>query len=1043
MRVINEYESLIKLKDGFNNPSLSSITNIGDVFKILSLNYTNEFEKKDSLDNIFKERTRMHAAKEYHINKIYTNMIYSFTKRSKIKIDYSSPYKVFTCPKESMEEIQNWIITEVQKLTSEKDKIIQSSLMLIKELINKGENINGVITEDGETPLTLALECNSVKLISGLLNLGASCCTQASTQKESPLIKTMRLYKELVDKINIYEKNKLETTDVKEKDVFKFTSPYYILNKKYVKYSEVISKKYVIEPIEILPETNVHLYTRTDEFIKALKEIKYMERETKGLTVMFNNERKLSYNKIFNLLLKDNSNITSLNNNNIAPLIYASTAGLESFLNELLKYTTNPIITQVSNILVLSEKEDIRLIIDDVVIKPLSIELQYKSNQEILNFEVQTKKVTSLLGVETVNLKDNHDGIYQVKIYQNSNEGKLLNSLIIKNQKVELVNILDDGYKKYLYFKHIDGYGIDVWKDKQSYIESILKFPVIIDEYDESHALFSDTFNDNHLVIIQEHPISTIPNVFGLKGSYLKSMIVENRQTYMFKDADNKYEWIDLLPTISEYVNKRLTIHNYINGVITLIEGMEESIPRLLELKDSKGNFPQLERVKENGNNKIYFYTFLPELDLSVWKEKSRKTNFKILFNEPDKVYKLGMYDKTNVYLYDENFSTKQYITLHEYAKIPSKEELMNINIVQELSKDNIFWGYGIGSKKYYTPINSCPHMMIIGATGSGKSNFINGVILSLLNSVDKIKKMYLIDLKSGIEFNRYKDLQSDKIDVFSRGTKPSKLLAALYEVEAEMYLREEYMVSNNITTLDKDPIFVIIDEFAQINLMYARGDEIRAKDEINDTLIRIATRARSANIKLIVQTQDPRSIGDDLRVHLMSRILLKTGKELDKEFTLQNSEIMDELGIKHTKFDKGRFVFEDYNDGDAKFNELQFPFINPELNLHMRYASLAQEYNQEDESIYDQYKDYLKAEYDYLANTKLFSNSIDTNKIELPNQVVESVNMKLPTIDFNFDTFLEDDKSIEEVNIEEFAEVYATNKEALIILKELKGDSN
>jgi hypothetical protein len=338
--------------------------------------------------------------------------------------------------------------------------------------------------------------------------------------------------------------------------------------------------------------------------------------------------------------------------------------------------------------------------------------------------------------------------------------------------------------------------------------------------------------------------------------------------------------------------------------------------------------------------------------------------------------------------------------------------------------------------------------MMIIGASGSGKSNFINGVLLSLLHSADKIKKMYLIDLKGGIEFNRYKDLNSSKIDVFGKGTKPSKLLAALQEVEAEMYLREEYMANNRITKLDKDPIFLIIDEYAQINLMHARGDEMRAKDEILDTLVRIGTRARSANIKLIAQTQDPRAIPDELKVHLMSRALLKTGKEMDKEFTLQNPEMMDEQGIKHTKFDKGRFVFEDYNDGDTQFNELQFPFIDPNLDLHLNYTELSQVILVEDDSIYNEYKDYVREEFDYLANTKVLSSTqeIDTKIEDIKVNNQEEKDNTPPTefyFDFDFDNIEIDDEKNEDISTDdEISEIDQLNSASMELLKQLKGEN-
>ena len=262
---------------------------------------------------------------------------------------------------------------------------------------------------------------------------------------------------------------------------------------------------------------------------------------------------------------------------------------------------------------------------------------------------------------------------------------------------------------------------------------------------------------------------------------------------------------------------------------------------------------------------------------------------------------------------------------------------------------------------------------MIIGGTGSGKSNFINGIILSLLRNIKQIQKMYLIDLKSGIEFNRYKDINPNKVDVFSKGTSPTKLLEALKEVEAEMCLREQYMSDVGIVQYPDNPIFIIIDEYAQIELMPGKGAEMRAKDDILDLLVRIGTKARSANIKLIVQTQNPRAVQEELKSNLMSRVLLKTSKSADLSLTIQDEDMAYDLGLKHISFDKGRFIFEDYNDGDTIMTELQFPFIDVDKKYHEKYASTG---SQKVDSKLDKYKQSVASDYPYLAQTKVLSGS-------------------------------------------------------------------
>ncbi|MBV5278837.1 MAG: ankyrin repeat domain-containing protein, partial [Campylobacteraceae bacterium] len=582
------------------------------------------------------------------------------------------------------------------------------------------------------------------------------------------------------------------------------------------------------------------------------------------------------------LLIHNGASNKNKDINNITASIWAAYKGYIEILDFL--SDKNALFQKAIDKIELLGYEKISLYITNISVNQLGALLTYKTMyKDHFDWNSKLDEIKKILQLKDIKLIDSHNSEYLIQVYGNSNEASMIKNLLVNSRKPEFIRIDENTYKTCILFKNISGTTLEHWNEQKNYIEDELEIPVEIEEYDQSHTLYPKYGTEKFILII-ESTISAMPKLLNIGGKYLKTENIDGIEHIYFQGVQDVQKWIDNKTEIIKFIGKRVGIQ--VSGnTIALKEKIEESIPKLLELKDRRGNYPKLEKVKEDGENRIYFYTFIPELDLREWKDRSKKTNFKTLFNEPDRVYKLDIYDKTNKELYAESFSTKQYIVLYEYAKIPSKDELKSCNTMDELNKDNIFWGYGVGSSKYYTKINDLSHMMIIGASGSGKSNFINGVILSLLHSIDKIQKMYLVDLKNGIEFNRYKDLNSEKLDVFGKGTKPSKLLAALHEVEAEMYLREEYMANNGITKLDKDPIFLIIDEYAQIDLMYARGEELRVKDEILDTLVKIGARARSANIKLIVQNQDPRVVPDKLKVHLMSRALLKTGKEMDREF--------------------------------------------------------------------------------------------------------------------------------------------------------------
>jgi ankyrin repeat protein len=727
----------------------------------------------------------------------------------------------------------------------------------------------------------------------------------------------------------------------------------------------------------------------------------------------------------------------------ITPIIIAAMSGVQATFDLLLPNSTLSPFTKLINHISLSDG-NVSLNLKSLKLSEVGGELIFTkdTHSASLHWEISTREVERYLGLVDVRLKENKDDTYSVLFYNGSNLGLLAKSLTVRGSETNFVQTVNTQSSKNIVFKNIPGAKLADWDEQQGYIEDILGVPVEIEQYNNDHDLFPDLGRDK-LIIIKESNLSAIPASLGLSGEFVKETKNKGVKEIHFMNVSDSNSWQVKSESISNLIKRKIQVIVEGSRVI-LRDSIEASIPSLLDWDDTKDTPILLHTVEHNGNTD-YFYSYSHDRDLNTWKEASRKVSFKTLFNQPDKVYKLNMYDRSNETIYDPSFSTEQMIVLHEFAAIPTKEDLMNFNADTVLKDKQMFWGYGTGSSKYYTSIADLPHMMIIGASGSGKSNFINGLILSLLNNIDDIQKMYLVDLKSGIEFNRYKDLNPSKINVFSKGTSPSKFLAALQEVEAQMYLREEYMVENNIIKLNDDPIFIIIDEYAQIQLMHARGEEMMAKDEIVDTLIRIGTRARSANIKLIVQTQDPRAVEDELKVHLMSRALLKTSKENDMAFTLQNEDLAIEMGIKHTLFDKGRFVFEDYNDGDTKLHELQFPYIDPQKGLHNNFDM--SNHNSSGINL-DKYTAHVAREYPYLAKTQILigaDEAIEAKSEIIPGPKPESTSSVGKPFDFN--ALLSDDNGqdgsednsfLDTEDEDNLKEINRMQSESLDILKEL-----
>ncbi len=173
--------------------------------------------------------------------------------------------------------------------------------------------------------------------------------------------------------------------------------------------------------------------------------------------------------------------------------------------------------------------------------------------------------------------------------------------------------------------------------------------------------------------------------------------------------------------------------------------------------------------------------------------------------------------------------------------------------------------GLDIMGNIQYFEINKAPHMLVAGATGSGKSVCINNIITSILMRAkpDEVK-MILVDPKK-VELNCYEDIPHLLMPVV---TDPKKAAVALQKVCIEMDRRYDLFANSgtrNISSyneyvekqkarkpeLEKLPfILVIIDELADLMMV--------ASKEVEESIMRITQLARAAGIHLIVATQRP-----------------------------------------------------------------------------------------------------------------------------------------------------------------------------------------
>ena len=210
-------------------------------------------------------------------------------------------------------------------------------------------------------------------------------------------------------------------------------------------------------------------------------------------------------------------------------------------------------------------------------------------------------------------------------------------------------------------------------------------------------------------------------------------------------------------------------------------------------------------------------------------------------------------------------------------------------------SKSKITFAVGkdISGTAIVADLKTMPHMLIAGATGSGKSVCINSIIVSILFKAtpDEVK-LVLIDPKV-VELGNYNGIPHLLIPVV---TEPSKAAAALNWAVSEMTDRykkfaqegvrdlesyNEAMKAQNEKELVLPQIVIVIDELA--DLMMA------APSQVEESICRLAQMARAAGMHLIVATQRPSVdiITGVIKANVPSRIAFAVSSQFDSRTIL------------------------------------------------------------------------------------------------------------------------------------------------------------
>lgn len=254
--------------------------------------------------------------------------------------------------------------------------------------------------------------------------------------------------------------------------------------------------------------------------------------------------------------------------------------------------------------------------------------------------------------------------------------------------------------------------------------------------------------------------------------------------------------------------------------------------------------------------------------------------------------------------------------------------------------------GKDIAGKVIVADLAKMPHLLIAGATGSGKSVCINDIIISLIYKCSPADlQLILVDPKV-VELSAFSVLPHLKVPVVTDPKKAAGAIAGGVREMTERYKRFAKVGARDLeryNELQKDPkdrlpkLVIIIDELADLMMV--------APDTVEDSICRIAQLGRAAGIHLIVATQRPSAdvITGLIKANIPSRIAFAVSSAIDSRIILDSGGAEKLLG-------RGDMLF--HPNGAGKAIRVQGAYVSDEeverIVQHFKSQALTPEFDEQ-----------------------------------------------------------------------------------------------